>query len=195
MFTGIIEGQAKVMKFLKARQGAILTLHVPSAYRRTKTGASISVDGVCLTVTGRAGKPSRLSFDLVPETLKRTYFSELCSGDILNLERPLKWKGRVDGHLVQGHVDGVAKVVKISRQGRGKSFQLRVPKKLKRALMEKGSVALNGVSLTVGKTSSGFFWVHGIPHTLKRTNMRLWKPGKKVNFEADWMLKAKSHVN
>lgn len=192
MFTGIIEGQAKVMKFQKARKGAVLTLRVPAAFRKSKTGSSISVDGVCLTVVGRAAGASLLSFDLVPETLKRTYFSKLCPGDILNLERPLRWRGRVDGHLVQGHVDGVVKVVKRTRQGRGVSFQLSIPKKLKRAVMEKGSVALNGVSLTVGRTSGGFFWVHGIPHTLKHTNLRLWKPGQKVNFEADRALRGKS---
>ncbi len=189
MFTGIIEAQGKVIKIRKARLGAVLTLRVPAAFASQKTGSSVSVDGVCLTVVSR--KDRDLTFDLVRETLGRTRLGKIEQGESLNLERPLVWKGRVDGHLVQGHVDGVAKVLKKSRQGRGVSFQISVPKKLSRYVAEKGSVALNGASLTVGKISKGTFWVHAIPHTLKKTNMSLWKIGQKVNFEADWLSRSK----
>lgn len=191
MFTGIVQAQGRVIAVKKARGNRVLTLRVPAAFRKAKLGASISADGVCLTVTARKG--SDLFFDIVPETLRRTHFSGVKPGDALNLERPLVWKGHVDGHIVQGHVDGTARITKVSRRGKGLSFGLKPPKSLKRYLIEKGSVTLNGISLTVGKVSSGLFWVHIIPHTLKKTNIRFWKLGQKINLETDWLLKTRNH--
>ncbi len=186
MFTGIVEGRGKVHQIHFSKSGAALTLLVPAIFTKLKTGASVSVDGVCLTVVKAAAKGTHLLvFDLVSETLKRTRFKKIKAGDILNLERPLKWNSRVDGHLVQGHVDGVARVIQKIRQGRGASFQLSAPIKFRRYLTEKGSVALNGVSLTLGKTDKRGFWIHGIPHTLKKTNMDHWRVGQKINIEVD----------
>ena len=180
MFTGIVEAQATVRKIEKNRRGIRLTLKAPRRYSKLKKGSSLAIDGVCLTVT----RP--LTFDVIPETLKRTHFRHLKTGDRLNLERPLKWKGRVDGHLVQGHVDAVARVLQVSKT----DVQLSFPKKFDRAIVEKGSVALNGVSLTVGRRRPGSFWVHVIPHTLRKTNLKSWKKGSRVNLETDVWLKA-----
>ena len=187
MFTGIIDGSGRVDRVQRTGRMMKLSLRVPAAYRRLKAGSSVSVDGVCLTVT--SAKKGLLYFDVIPETLKRSRFRGLQAGEKLNLEKPLRWKGRVDGHLVQGHVDGTAKVAKAVSRGKGRDFFLAGPGKLCRTLVEKGSVALNGVSLTVGKTSPKGFWVHVIPHTLKKTNLREWGPGTKVNLETDVMLR------
>src|SRR5262249_17486454 len=152
----------------------------PRAYAALKRGSSLAVDGVCLTVV----RP--LTFDVISETLRRTHFGRLKTGDRLNLERPLKWKGRVHGHLVQGHVDAVIKGLKASQS----DFQLSLPQKGDRLVVEKGSVALNGVSLTVGRKRRGSFWVHVIPHTRRKTNLGSWKTGSRVNLETDAWLKA-----
>jgi len=202
MFTGIVDAQGIVKKIQKKGQNFRLAIKVPRVYGRLKIGSSVAVDGVCLTVVARhrvgatQWAAPTLSFDVIPETLKRTHFRALSVGDKLNLERPLKWKGRVHGHLVQGHVDGVVKVLKVSCRGTARraptkhSFQLSFPKKLRRVLVEKGSVALNGVSLTIGRVARGSFWVHGIPHTLRKTNLKEWKTGTIVNLETDFMLRA-----
>lgn len=188
MFTGIVEARGFVEGIQKKGRAMRLVLRVPAAYRKLRSGASVSVDGVCLTVTGRKG--SGLSFDVVPETLKRTRFGRLKAGETLNLERPLRWKGRVEGHLVQGHVDGVARVLKSAGSGSRRDFQVALPKKLARLVVEKGSVALNGVSLTVGRKKPGSFWVHVIPHTLQKTNLGSWEKGSYINLETDVWLKA-----
>ena len=186
MFTGIVDGQGVVKKIQKKGQNFRLTLQVPRVYARLKSGFSVSVDGVCLTVTDRCAAPLQLTFDVVPETLNRTHFRYLKTGDKLNLERPLKWTGRVHGHLVQGHVDGVAKVLK---NGPKRSFQLGFPKKYGRAIVEKGSVALNGVSLTVGRVRSKNFSVYLIPFTLTVTTFKGKRAGDWMNIETDILAK------
>lgn len=191
MFTGLVDARARL--FRTVRRGRLLELVVaaPRAYRDIRAGASVCVNGCCLTVKHhRAGK---LAFDLIPETLKRTSLGGAVSGDVLNLERPLRWRGRVEGHLVQGHVDGTAVLLRRRVRGRSVSLELRVPKRLSRYLIEKGSVALNGVSLTVGRVSQGRFWVHLVPHTLKMTNLASALPGHKLNIEADLWLKRRGH--
>ena len=189
MFTGIVEARGVVQSAQMKGRLMRLSLRVPAVFRRLKIGASVSVDGVCLTIVSI--KKEHLFFDIVPETLKRSRFRHLKVGESLNLERPLRWKGRVDGHLVQGHVDGVAKVERAISRGKGKDFCLSTPSKLGRFLVEKGSVALNGVSLTLGRRRKTSFWVHVIPHTLRKTNLSLWKAGSAVNLEADAWLKAR----
>ena len=189
MFTGIIDGSARVKSAQKKGRGMRLELEAPADYRRLKIGASVAVDGVCLTVV--SAKKNILSFDVVPETLKRSRLGHLVIGEKLNLERPLRWMGRVDGHLVQGHVDGLAKVVKGVTRGKGRDFYLTVPNKWSRFVVEKGSVALNGVSLTIGRKKGSSFWVHIIPHTLNKTNLGLRKAGDVLNLETDSWLKAR----
>jgi riboflavin synthase len=189
MFTGIIEGKARVVRLKEIKQGARLTLQVPAAFAGLRSGSSVAVNGVCLTVSGRgAGK---LSFDLLSETMKCTTFGCLRTDAPLNLERALRWGKRLEGHFVQGHVDGLGRVIKIFTQSMEKSFQISFPHRLKRYFLEKGSVAVNGVSLTIGRVRPGSFWVHVIPTTLKKTNLGQMKAGDSVNLETDVLLKSR----
>jgi riboflavin synthase len=187
MFTGIIEKNAKV-KVLKARRGGKqLVLQAPAGWTRLPLGSSIAVDGACLTVASR--KKGFLSFDLLKETLKRTRFSSLQAGAPLNLERAMRSTQRIDGHIVQGHVDAVGIVRRIVRGKRERSLLLSFPKALKPYIVSKGSIAVNGVSLTVGRVQKDRFWVHVIPATLRRTNLGLLQRGDQVNLEGDALLK------
>lgn len=188
MFTGLVDACAVVLKAQKGGPLLRLVLRVPAAYAKVSVGSSVCVDGCCLTVVGR--KKNELSFDLIPETLDRTYFRSIAIGDRVNLERPLRWGGRVEGHLVQGHVDGTVTLVERLVKGRSQSLRFRIAKKMSKWVVEKGSATINGVSLTAGKKSQGAFWVHLVPHTLKRTNLAVLKVGEKANFEADWAVKA-----
>ena len=186
MFTGIVEkmGMVETLRAASLHQDRRrLSLRPPVGWGRLPLGSSIAVDGACLTVSGRAG--GILFFDLVKETLKRTHFSSLRPGDFVNLERALRASQRIEGHFVQGHVDGLGQVLKVLCKGREKSFQISFPGALKRYFIEKGSVAVNGVSLTIGKVRPGAFWVHVIPHTLKKTNLHTWEKGSLVNLETD----------
>ena len=187
MFTGIIEKKAKVRALRPYRGGRRLTLQVPLVWSRLPLGTSVAVDGCCLTVSARGA--GRLSFDLLKETLKRSRFAGLKPGDVLNLERALRSTRRIEGHFVQGHVDGVGKVRKVVSARREKSLQVAFPRLLRPYLIPKGSVALNGVSLTVGRVGKGSFWVHVIPHTLRKSNLGPLKVGDAVNMEADALLK------
>lgn len=187
MFTGIIEGQARVVRLKKRGRDARLTLQVPAAFAKLRSGSSVSVNGACLTVSGKGR--GKLSFDLLSETMRRTAFSNLSPATPLNLERALRWGRRIEGHFVQGHVDGLGRVLKILTQSREKSFQISFPRRLKRYFLEKGSVAVNGVSLTIGRVRPGSFWVHVIPTTLKKTNLGQTQAGDLVNLETDILLK------
>ncbi len=188
MFTGIVEVLGTVGKFeRKDKDSSILVLHVPAVMARLKVGASLSVSGACLTLIRRKGEA--LYFNVVRETKERTTLKNLKSGDRVNLERPLKWNGRIDGHFVLGHVDGVGIVKKLMETGREKSFLIQCPPGLQPLILEKGSVAVDGVSLTVGKVSRRGFWVHCIPHTLKYTTLRALKLNDKVNLETDILMK------
>ena len=187
MFTGVIEAKARVLSLKKAEKGAQLTLQAPAGFAKLLPGSSVSVNGVCLTVCG--GGRGKLSFDLSGETLKQTTFGNLHPGAVLNVERALRWNKRVEGHFVQGHVDGLGRILKVLSKPREKSFQISFPSALKRYFIKKGSVAVNGVSLTIGKVRPGAFWVHAIPVTLKKTNLGELQAGDFVNLEADILLK------
>ena len=188
MFTGIVEATGTVRRFERRYKNAdTLVLRVPAAMARLKIGASLSVSGVCLTLVLRKGRG--LSFNVVRETGNRTTLGNLKSGDRVNLERPLKWNGRVEGHFVLGHVDGVGVVKKLKENAREKSFFIQCPPDVRRFILEKGSVAVDGVSLTVGKADSRGFWTHGIPHTLKYTTLGGLKLNDRVNLEADILIK------
>ena len=145
------------------------------------------MDGACLTVCGR--KASGLSFDLLKETLRKTRFSGLRPGEALNLERAMKAGRRLEGHIVQGHVDAVGRVLRVLSGRREKTLLISFPKNLEPYILPKGSVAVNGVSLTVGRLQKGAFWVHVIPHTLRKTNLGLLKSGDRVNLESDALLR------
>jgi riboflavin synthase len=146
-------------------------------------GDSVSVDGCCLTVAGCAG--ARLRFQAVPETLARTALGDRAVGDAVNLERALRADGRLDGHIVQGHVDGVGRVEALSRQGEDVRLRISCAPELARLLVQKGSVAVDGISLTVVDPDRTGFSVALVPHTLERTTLAQRSVGARVNLETD----------
>ena len=148
-----------------------------------KTGESIAVDGVCLTVV-RTGA-GWFEADVSPETLRRTSLGGKDKGSALNLERALRWSDRLGGHLVQGHVDGVADLMEVCSEGNGARIRVRPPPALLRFLAEKGSVALDGVSLTIAARSEVDFEVALIPHTLRATTIGEWRVPRRINIEVD----------
>jgi riboflavin synthase len=151
-------------------------------------GASIAVNGCCLTAL--TSERSVLACDLSPETLARTAFGErLRPGTLVNLERPLRADGRFDGHIVQGHVDGVGRISALRRQGDGAELEVEVPPALTRYLVEKGSVAVDGISLTVAALGPATFTAALIPYTLAHTNLAEARPGGRVNLEVDILAK------
>ncbi len=183
MFTGLIEDVGKI-KSLRLRDGAaVLTVETRLPLRTMPLGASIAVNGACLTVV----RKSRRAFtvDVSPETLKRTSLGPLAAGDLVNLERPMRMQDRLGGHLVTGHVDGVGAVASIEQKGEFTFFGFRVPERLGRLLVSKGSVAVDGISLTVNECSRRGFYVAIIPFTLQHTNLRARRVGDKVNVETD----------
>lgn len=192
MFTGLVEttGTVSGVRHGKHNKKSVLVIDAPPKIARSlKKGASLSVQGVCLTlVSKRAGAPL-LTFNLVRETLRRSTLGNLRKGDRVNLERPLKWNGRLEGHFVLGHVEAVGVVKKVLSKGREKSVRIAFPPGLRRSILEKGSIAIDGVSLTVGKTDGRAFWVHLIPHTLKLTSLSALVPGARVNLETDILAK------
>ncbi len=187
MFTGIIEMTGKVRGLRKTGRRVVLEIDSAKAARSLKKGGSISVNGACLTLVSKKGP--RISFDLIAETRKRTTLGALEPGDTVHLELPLRWKGALDGHFVQGHVDGVGTVRRVTAKGPEKSFFIAYPASVRRHLAEKGSVAVDGVSLTLGKITKDGFWVHCIPHTLKATRLKAFERGARVNLEADILSK------
>ena len=187
MFTGIVEKKAQILEWSPSRPGRSISLKVAGGWDKLALGSSVSVDGCCLTVS-RRGR-GRIVFDLLNETLRRTRFSSLRPGDWVNLERPLKSGQRIEGHFVLGHIDGTGKILKALSGKKEKSLLISFPQVVKNYILSKGSVAVNGVSLTIGKIEKGAFWVHGIPHTLKWTNLDQLAPGDRVNLEADALLK------
>ena len=189
MFTGIIEviGIVDSCRFFSKRRSLALGIRVPKFSGSLKIGGSLAVNGVCLTVIRK--KARRVYFDLVEETLRRSTFAVLRKGDRVNLERPLKPSGRLDGHLVLGHVDTTGAIRRILKKEGSQDFLIMFPGTLRPYIYEKGSVAVNGVSLTIGKVTGNHFWAHCIPHTLKSTNFQILKKGDKVNLEADALIK------
>ena len=182
MFTGIVSGTGRVVSLRARRGGARLTVDAGprAAFAR---GESVAVSGVCLTAVA-SGR--RFVADLSPETLDRTTLGRLARGDRVNLERALRWGDRLSGHFVLGHVDGVARVAGVDARGGGSAlYRFAVPAALRRFVVAKGSVALDGVSLTVARRREGEFDVMVIPETLRRTTLPLRRAGDRVNFEAD----------
>lgn len=189
MFTGIVERLGVVLKGPKKAGGSVgvLEIELPLAWKEIKIGSSIALNGACLTVVKKTGK--RLSFNVISETKARTILGRLRPGQRVNLERAMKMGGRFEGHVVLGHVDGVGKILKIINQKGQTSFLIAYPKGLKTTLVEKGSVAINGVSMTLGKVLKKSFWVHCIPHTLRQTHFGGLKTGDAVNLEGDILAK------
>jgi riboflavin synthase len=205
MFTGIVEGTGTVVSMSRPRaDGAAARLEVEAPWLAGElaVGDSVAVDGCCLTVV--AGGPDRFTADVVAETLRRTALGRLAAGARVNLERPLALGGRLGGHLVQGHVDGVGRVLErraVGPEGSGEpqggapedrggeEVRVELPDDLARYVVEKGSIAVDGVSLTVAGVGQGWFAVALVPHTLATTTLGERAPGDPVNLEVDVVAK------
>lgn len=183
MFTGIVQNRGRVIK--KENRGGVVRLGLRFKKKETglRVGESIAVDGVCLTVA-RAGR-NGFEADIVRETLDATTLGSLRLGDWLNLERSLKKDDRIGGHFVTGHVDGRGRIEKIEKNGRNLVLQIAVPKAIIHSLAVKGSVAVDGISLTVQAMKGMSFKVSIVPHTLRETTLNRKKTGDFVNLEED----------
>jgi riboflavin synthase len=183
MFTGLVEGTGKLTKIEPRGKDMRLTVQAAFELDRLELGESVSVDGVCLTVVSWEG--STFTVDVSQETLSRTTLAKRKMGDEVNLERALKLGDRLGGHLVNGHVDGTARVTKLQKRGESWVFQFEIPAELSRYLIEKGSVAVDGVSLTVNRCDDNSFDVNVVAHTAAVTTMRSLAVGDEVNIEVD----------
>jgi riboflavin synthase len=184
MFTGIVEEVGAVLDVARAGQSARLEVAAALTTEGSEIGASIAVNGVCLTVVAR--RPRGFAFDLGPETLAVSALGELGVGDDVNLERPLRFGGALGGHLVLGHVDGVGTVEEVSRVESTARVRIALAGgELEPLLIAKGSVAVDGVSLTVAALGRQMFEVMLIPHTLSATTLGRLRAGQRVNIETD----------
>jgi riboflavin synthase len=187
MFTGIVEAVGEVARMVESTPGTyLLELQTPLA-SQMKIGDSLANNGVCLTVVSQT--PSILGFDLLAETVTRSNLIDLKVGDLVNLERSMAASSRFDGHLVQGHVDTTAKLLAVEAHGQDHRIEIELPRDFAQYVIFKGSIAVNGVSLTVAELLSDRFvnWI--IPHTWSLTNLRQLRPGDRVNLEFDQIAK------
>ena len=187
MFTGIIETVGEVVRITKSPSGSFRLEVSTTLASRLQIGDSLANNGVCLTVVAK--KPGAVEFDLLAETAIRTNLSELKIGSLINLERPMLAASRFDGHIVQGHVDATAVIVAIEGLGQDQRIEIALPDAFQRYIVFKGSVAVNGISLTVAEVRERSFVVWIIPHTWDRTNLRCLAPGNRVNLEFDVVAK------
>jgi len=183
MFTGLIEDVGKINELRLKNGSAVLTVKTKLPVHSMPLGASVAVNGACLTVVRKLR--GAFTVDVSPETLARTNLGQLIVGSSVNLEQPLRLQERLGGHLVTGHVDGVGTVASIRTQGEFTIFTFRVPARLGALLVSKGSVAVDGVSLTVNDCRRDGFSVAIIPFTLQHSNLQGRRVGDKVNIETD----------
>ncbi len=189
MFTGIIEEVGRVTRIANENGNRRLTVSSSQLVRELKLGDSIAVSGVCLTAVNIT--PKSFTADLAEETWKRTSFSRIKAGALVNLELPMRADGRFGGHIVQGHVDGTGKFLTLKKLSNGGGYALRIeiPTDLARYVIFKGSLCIEGISLTVAKIEGTEVSVAIIPHTVKMTNLKSLKPGDPVNLEVDMIAK------
>jgi len=183
VFTGIVETVGRVAGIRVGSDLASLDVDAAAVCEGVKLGDSIAVNGACLTVTAIAG--ARLTFQAVAETLVRTNLSDLAPGAGVNLERALRADQRLDGHIMQGHVDATGTIRALQREGNDVRLVVDCDPAFAELLVEKGSVAVDGVSLTVARAGAAGFEVALIPHTLEATTLGRRRPGERVNLEAD----------
>ena len=187
MFTGIVEEKGKIIGMDRTASGISLKIKTDNVYSDAKLGDSIAVNGVCLSVTDI--KQNSLSFDVIEESLRRTTLSGLKINDPVNLERSLRADSKIGGHFVSGHIDYKARIEQILKGPEGTGFKVSLPGEVSNLVAEKGSIALDGVSLTVAKVEKGNFTVYLIPHTLKVTTFCNKKKGDLLNIEIDILSK------
>jgi len=187
VFTGLIEEVGKVVATRASDHGTKLEIAAPRTARKARTGESIAVNGCCLTLTSRRG--DHLSFDLLEETIARTNLEKTRQKSRVNLERPLRADGRLGGHFVQGHVDCVSRIIAFDRKGTDFRLQIELPKKYRRYVASKGSITVDGISLTVAEVLRASFAVWIIPYTKRHTNVDRSSIGDLVNLEFDILAK------
>ena len=185
MFTGIIVGEGKITKLAKpkSRSAIQMTVDLGKYAKGLKIGQSVAINGVCLSATKISGK--KCIFEMIDETIKKTDLGNVRTGSTVNIERSLKIGDRLEGHFVLGHIDGVAALTKIEKKPKEVKFWFKVPKKLVKYVVKKGSIALDGISLTIVDVKKDLASVCLIPHTIKVTNFKSKKIGDKLNIETD----------
>ena len=183
MFTGLIGSLGTVERLAEGSTSCRLTVRAPQLLSGVKIGDSIAVNGVCLTVVHLRG--DTFTADVMPETVRRTTLHLLQSGDRVNLEKALRPTDGLDGHIVQGHVEGVGTIQQIISEGNARVYRIQAPGELLRYIVEKGSIAVDGISLTVTETDDSGFGVSLIPHTAKMTTLGYKSAGDAVNLETD----------
>jgi len=184
MFTGIVSGQGYIHKIKNNVDYASITIKAPAGFSNNlKRGASVAVNGVCLTA--KKGATDLLEFDVITETLEKTNFKLLSKGNKVNLERSMTANTEIGGHLVSGHIHGVGVIKSINDRGQTKDLRIQPPASLMEFLFYKGYVGLNGCSLTIGKVFKSSFNIHLIPETIKVTNFQKMKKGDLINIEID----------
>jgi len=188
MFTGLISELGKVSAITKGDSSAIFTINAPLLINEIKLGDSVAVNGVCLTATSITG--TSFTADVMVQTLSLTSLSQVSVGSAVNLELAAQLNARMGGHMVLGHIDGVATVVGLTQGEKWLQFDIKVPEKLSKYIVNQGSIALDGVSLTVGEINdANLVTVWLIPETLDRTNLAAKQPGDLVNVEVDLIAK------
>ena len=191
MFTGIIEEMGTVKSIRKSANSAILTIGATKVLEETKIGDSIAVNGICLTVTS-FGK-NYFTADVMHETLRRSSIGEAAAGSPVNLERAMAANSRFGGHIVTGHIDGTGTICEVKSDEIAVCYSIKAPEKIMHYIVEKGSVAVDGISLTVAKTTQTTFMVSVIPHTAQCTVLAYKKAGDTVNLENDCIGKYIEH--
>ncbi len=183
MFTGIVEGKGTVIRVEPLGQVKRLTLDLPAGLTEMSLGDSINVNGACLTVVERKGR--RVTVDVSAETLQRTTFHEVREGEEVNVERALRLMDRLGGHIVTGHIDGIGTITGREREGDFLQIRIRVPPSVMKYTVEKGSIAIDGISLTVNECRGDEIRMTLIPYTLEKTTLLKKREGDRVNLEAD----------
>lgn len=187
MFTGIIEEIGTVGKIARIEGGIKVNISAPGFFNEIKVNDSISVNGICLTITEI--KTPEFSVDAVGATITKTSISDFESGIKVNLERAMSANSRFDGHFVQGHVNGVGIIEQIKKLGENYYFQVKVPNDLNKYFIEEGSIAIDGISLTIADIQNDLLGFSIIPHTWRKTNLQFRSKGDKVNIEVDMLAK------
>ncbi|TYR80324.1 riboflavin synthase [Priestia megaterium] len=187
MFTGIIEEIGRIKSIQKGTEAIVLTIDAKIVLQDVKLGDSISVNGVCLTVTSFS--KSHFTVDVMPETIKASTLQLLTIGSLVNLERAMSANGRFGGHFVSGHVDGVGTIVNKDRKGNAIYYEIKIDPSLRRYMMLKGSVSVDGTSLTIFGVTDHSFTISLIPHTVSHTIVGEKQRGDKVNIECDMLAK------